>query len=209
MKLILRQLGLQDYESTWQKMRDFTDQRIAGSTSELWLLEHPPVFTQGQAGKAEHILNRSEIPIRQTDRGGQVTYHGPGQLILYILLDLKASKIGIRKLVTLMENAVIHLLDTQGIKAQARKEAPGVYINNDKIASLGLRVRRGFSYHGLAVNVDMDLSPFKQINPCGLTDIGLTQLSHLGVMLSIEEAGRILSQYLAEQLNYQLEIRCD
>lgn len=203
-ELCLRQLGQQEYQTTWQAMLDFTEQRQADTPSEIWLLEHPPVFTQGQAGKAEHILNLGDIPLVQTDRGGQVTYHGPGQLVLYTLLDLKKVRLGIRKLVTLLENAVIDLLASKNIQAQARTDAPGVYIENNKIASLGLRVRRGCTYHGLALNIDMDLAPFSRINPCGLTDIGVTQLSDLGVSLSCAEAGKLLAKYLAKELQYRL-----
>lgn len=161
-------------------MRDFTDQRMTTTSSEIWLLQHPPVFTQGQAGKAEHLLKPGDIPVIQTDRGGQVTYHGPGQMIAYVLLGLKSAGLGIRQLVNKLEESVVMLLAEQGIVAQSRQDAPGVYVGEAKIASLGLRVRRGYSYHGLALNVDMDLSPFERINPCGMSGLKVTQLADLG-----------------------------
>ena len=166
--LTTRYLGLQPYESTWYAMRTLTDQRGSTSQSELWLLEHPPVFTQGQAGKAEHVLDAGDIPVVQTDRGGQVTYHGPGQLVAYLMIDLHATRLGIRQLVSAMEQSIIDLLAAMSIAARARADAPGVYVGDKKIASLGLRVRHGCTYHGLALNVDMDLAPFSRINPCGL-----------------------------------------
>jgi lipoyl(octanoyl) transferase len=162
-------------------MREYTDERDAMSEDQLWIVEHPPVYTLGQAGRKEHLLNTQEIPVVQSDRGGQVTYHGPGQIVLYILLDLKRHHIGVRALVSCIEQAVIGLLASYNIKAQTRQNAPGVYIESAKIASLGLRVRRGCSYHGLALNVDMDLEPFSRINPCGYPGLAVTQLADLGV----------------------------
>lgn len=176
-KLKVKNFGLADYHESWQAMRDFTNQRDTQTEDELWLIEHPPVFTQGQAGKPEHILDTSSIPIVQTDRGGQVTYHGPGQLVAYPLLDLKRLKLGVRDLVTALEKTVIELLYNYGIQSAAKADAPGVYVEGKKIASLGLRVRRGCSYHGVAINIDMDLTPFLQINPCGYQDLEMAQLS--------------------------------
>lgn len=160
-------------------MTDFTNQRTLETQDQLWLVEHPPVFTQGQAGKAEHLLSPGEIPVVQTDRGGQVTYHGPGQLVAYPLLDLKRLKIGVRDLVTQIEQTIIATLAHYQISSAAKPDAPGVYVDGKKIASLGLRVRRGCSFHGLALNVDMDLSPFLQINPCGYEGLAMTQIKDL------------------------------
>lgn len=199
---LVRELGLREYRKTWQAMRDMTDARTEDTPSECWLLEHPPVFTQGQAGKPEHLLDPGPIPVVQTDRGGQVTYHGPGQLILYLLLDLKEAGMGIRQLVSAMENSVIALLDEYQVEAYSAPKAPGVYVGQQKIAALGLRVRRGYTYHGLALNVDMDLEPFSRINPCGYAGQEVTQLKSLGVQLNLEQAGKLLVQKLAEQLGY-------
>jgi lipoyl(octanoyl) transferase len=201
--VIVRHLGLQPYEVTWQAMREFTDGRASGTASEIWLLEHPPVYTQGQAGKAEHILDPGDIPLVQTDRGGQVTYHGPGQLIAYLLLDLKAVDRGIRGLVTDMEQSVIGLLAQHHIRACARTDAPGVYVDEKKIAALGLRVRRGYTYHGLALNLDMDLEPFSRINPCGHPGQEVTRLKDLGVNLDLVQAGQELVAQLCEHLHLQ------
>nr|WP_049631972.1 lipoyl(octanoyl) transferase LipB [Cellvibrio sp. pealriver] len=172
-------LGLQDYQTSWQAMSDFTNQRTPDTTDQLWLVEHPPVFTQGQAGKAEHLLFPGDIPVVQTDRGGQVTYHGPGQLVAYPLLDLRRLNIGVRELVTRIEQTIVATLAHYGIESAAKPDAPGVYVNGDKIASLGLRVRRGCSFHGLALNVDMDLSPFGRINPCGYQGLAMAQMRDL------------------------------
>jgi len=172
-------LGLQDYQTSWQAMSDFTNQRTPDTTDQLWLVEHPPVFTQGQTGKAEHLLFPGDIPVVQTDRGGQVTYHGPGQLVAYPLLDLRRLNIGVRELVTRIEQTIVATLAHYGIESAAKPDAPGVYVNGDKIASLGLRVRRGCSFHGLALNVDMDLSPFGRINPCGYQGLAMAQIREL------------------------------
>lgn len=172
-------LGQQDYQTSWQAMSDFTNQRTAETVDQLWLVEHPPVFTQGQAGKAEHLLFPGDIPVVQTDRGGQVTYHGPGQLVAYPLLDLRRLNIGVRELVTRIEQTIVATLAHYAIESAAKADAPGVYVNGDKIASLGLRVRRGCSFHGLALNVDMDLSPFGRINPCGYQGLAMTQIRDL------------------------------
>lgn len=172
-------LGRQDYLSCWQAMTDFTNQRTPETVDQLWLVEHPPVFTQGQAGKAEHLLFPGDIPVVQSDRGGQVTYHGPGQLVAYPLLDLRRLKIGVRELVTSIEQTIVATLAHYGIDSAAKPDAPGVYVNGDKIASLGLRVRRGCSFHGLALNVDMDLAPFLRINPCGYQGLAMAQMRDL------------------------------
>ncbi|RLJ17023.1 octanoyltransferase [bacterium endosymbiont of Escarpia laminata] len=200
--LLIRQLGLQPYETTWQAMQDYTDRRDANSRDELWLLQHPPVFTLGQAGKPEHLLRPGAIPVIKSDRGGQVTYHGPGQLIAYLMLDLRRVKIGVRALVSLLEQGVIDLLATQGIDAAARSDAPGVYVNGSKIAALGLRVRHGCSFHGLSLNVDMDLEPFSRINPCGHPGLVVTQLADLNQTTDIPTLGRDLAKHLASGLGY-------
>lgn len=176
-------LGVQPYEPVWQAMQRYTDTRTAEDRDQLWLLEHAPVFTQGQAGKPEHLLDTGDIPVVQADRGGQVTYHGPGQMIGYVMLDLKRQKFGVRALVTALERSVIASLAWHGIEAYARPDAPGVYVTQDgnmaKIASLGLRVRRGCSFHGIAYNIDMDLAPFHRINPCGYAGMPMTHLRAL------------------------------
>ena len=177
--VVVRQLGLQDYRPVWQSMTDFTNQRTPETPDELWLVEHPPVFTQGQAGKPEHLLLPGDIPVIQTDRGGQVTYHGPGQLVAYPLLDLRRLKLGVRDLVSAIEQTIVATLAVYGIEAYPKPDAPGVYVAGDKIASLGLRVRRGCSFHGLALNVDMDLEPFQRINPCGYEGLAMTQMRDL------------------------------
>lgn len=188
-------------------MQAFTDQRQADTPDEIWLLQHTPVFTQGQAGKAEHLLNPGEIPVVKTDRGGQVTYHGPGQLIVYLLLDLRRKKLGVRDVVSLMEEAVIAILADYGQSAVARADAPGVYVDGCKIASLGLRVRRGCSFHGLALNVDMDLQPFARINPCGYAGMQMTQLRDLCAGANIDSAAKNLIDFLVKRLNYvQVEL---
>jgi len=200
--IIVKRLGQQPYEKVWSEMQQFTRERSRPSLSQIWIVEHPPVFTQGQAGKAEHILNAGDIPVVQTDRGGQVTYHGPGQAILYPMLDLHELGIGVRPLVSALENAVIELLQGHQIHAQARKDAPGVYVDNQKIASLGLRIRKGFSYHGLSLNVNMDLSPFQQINPCGYKGLEVTQMADLGAIISVNDAALAVVDNLAQQLNF-------
>jgi len=176
-KILVRHLGLQPYEPVSRAMHDFTDTRDETSPDEIWLVEHYPVFTQGQAGKAEHVLVPGDIPVIQSDRGGQVTYHGPGQQVMYVLLDLKRRKLGVRELVTLLENTVVDTLAAYGIQAHPRADAPGVYVGDSKICSLGLRIRRGCSFHGLALNINMDLSPFLRINPCGYAGMEMVQMS--------------------------------
>jgi lipoyl(octanoyl) transferase len=188
MNLRIKNLGLVDYRATWEAMRQLTEMRNPETTDEIWLVEHPPVFTLGRNGDPAHILNATGMPIVESDRGGQVTYHGPGQLVAYTLFDLNRLGIGIRSLVTGLENAVINTLSQYGIKAEAHRDAPGVYVAGKKIASLGLRIRKGCSYHGLSLNVDMDLTPFTAINPCGHPGLQVTQLVDLGVPVKTYEA---------------------
>lgn len=175
--MIIRNLGINDYLEVWDKMRKFTIERDENTEDELWLLEHYPVYTQGQAGKAQHILRSTNIPIVQTDRGGQVTYHGPGQLVAYILINLTKKKIGVRSLVCKLEEVIINSLQDFKIEASRKEKAPGVYVANKKIASIGLRIKNGYSYHGVAINVDPDLGPFKNINPCGFESLEMTKIS--------------------------------
>ncbi|WP_277811026.1 lipoyl(octanoyl) transferase LipB [Chromohalobacter canadensis] len=175
----LHRLGRRTYEPVWQAMRKLTGERDATTPDQFWLVEHEPVFTQGQAGKPEHLLMPGDIPVVATDRGGQVTYHGPGQVVLYPLIDVRRAKLGVRELVSALENTVIALLAEYGVEAHARPDAPGVYVGEAKIASLGLRIRRGASFHGVALNVDGDLSPFQRINPCGYAGMAMTRLADL------------------------------
>ncbi len=198
--LIIRDLGQVDYTSTWQRMQQFTDQRDETTVDEIWLLEHPPVFTQGQAGKAEHLLFPGEIPVVQVDRGGQVTYHGPGQLVAYVLLNIKRRNLGVRQLVNLIEQSIIDTLAENQIQAFAKADAPGVYVDNKKVASLGLRVRKGCTFHGLALNVDMDLSPFSRINPCGYAGMQMVQSKDLGGPVSMTQAKQQLTSQLLKLL---------
>ena len=172
----LRFLGIQPYELIWQQMLEFTLHRSASTVDDLWILQHEPVFTLGQAGKPEHILNAHDIPVIKSDRGGQVTYHGPGQLVIYLLIDVRRNKLGIRQLVDLIENSIIAVLATYGVSGETRPRAPGVYVDDKKIAALGLRIKQGCSYHGLSFNIDMDLTPFTYINPCGYVGLETTQL---------------------------------
>lgn len=197
-----RRKGLVDYAPTLEAMRAFTDARTDDTPDELWLLQHPSVFTQGQAGKAEHVLAPGDIPVVQVDRGGQVTYHGPGQWVVYLLIDLRRRSLGVRDLVTLIENVLVELLAGFGIEAAADPAAPGVYVEGRKIASLGLRVRRGCSYHGLALNVDMDLEPFARINPCGHVGLQVTSMAAELPQrnISIEAVGETLIETLAQNM---------
>jgi lipoyl(octanoyl) transferase len=199
-ELIVRNLGRVEYEPTWRAMQDFTAQRSPDTPDEIWLLEHPPVYTQGQAGKPEHLIALTPIPVVPIDRGGQITYHGPGQVVVYVLVDLRRRGYGIRELVSRMEQAVIDLLATQGVAAERRSGAPGVYVNGAKIAALGLRVKHGCTYHGLALNVDMDLSPFAAINPCGYPGLAVTDCRRLGAVLTLAEAGRSLVEALRHRI---------
>jgi lipoyl(octanoyl) transferase len=191
-----------DYVNCWQAMKNFTDQRNPDSPDEIWTLEHAPVFTQGQNGKAEHVLNPGNIPVIKTDRGGQVTYHGPGQLIVYTLVDVKRKQLNVRELVTVLEQSVIQLLSDLHVKAEAKCSAPGVYVNHAKICSVGLRIRRGCAYHGLALNVAMDLTPFTGINPCGFTGLSMTQLQTLRPHADFASIRTKLIEYLATNLRY-------
>lgn len=199
---LIKQLGLRPYEETFEAMRTLTQARTAGTADEIWLLEHPRVFTQGQAGKPEHLLMPGDIPVVQSDRGGQVTYHGPGQLVGYFMLDLERLGYGIRTLVMRLENAIIASLAAQHIHAVSRRDAPGVYVDGAKIASLGLRVRKGCTYHGIAINVKMDLEPFSRINPCGHQGMHMTQTSALGGVTTTHEMTQRLIPELLQQLGY-------
>lgn len=199
---LIRQLGLRPYDETFAAMRDFTLARDERTPDEIWFLEHPPVFTQGQAGKAEHLLMPGGIPVVQSDRGGQVTYHGPGQSVVYFLIDLQRRGYGIRSLVTRLEEAIVATLAGYGITAAARRDAPGVYVGNDKIASLGLRVRNGRTYHGLALNIDMDLEPFSRINPCGYQGLRMIQLRDLGAPTELARVNADLERALLRSLGY-------
>ena len=203
MRPVIRHLGEVDYQKTWQAMQDFTDSRDKDTADELWFLQHPPVYTLGKNGKPEHVLNARDIPVLNSDRGGQVTYHGPGQVVVYTLLDLNRLKIGVRELVTCIEQSIIDLLAGYGIESNARRDAPGVYVNNAKIAALGLRVRKGCSFHGLALNVDMDLEPFSRINPCGYEGLEVTQLNDFVNDIDIDCVIDDLQQKLLKNLSYE------
>jgi len=198
----LKYLGLQPYEPVWHAMQVFTDNRNENTVDEIWMVQHPPVFTQGQAGKPEHILNAGEVPIIQVDRGGQVTYHGPGQIVIYPLIDLKRHKMGIKALVNGIEEALIQTMKVYGVEAKRKEKAPGVYVEGKKIASLGLRVRKGCTFHGLAFNIRMDLEPFSRINPCGYAGLEVTQLSELNPSIDFDDVQEQLIKYLCETLNF-------
>lgn len=200
--LVVKRPGRIDYEAALEAMRAFTAARGADTPDEIWLVEHPPVYTLGQAGKPEHLLLPGDIPVVQADRGGQVTYHGPGQLIAYLLLDVRRSGLGVRELVSRMEQALVALLAEYGVEAHARADAPGVYVGAAKIASLGLRIRHGRSFHGLALNVDMDLEPFRRINPCGYAGLAMTQLRDLVGPIDFAEVRERLQRQLVQQLGY-------
>lgn len=200
--LLIRNLGLQPYEPVSAAMHDFTYHRDDSTPDEIWLVEHPAVFTQGQAGKAEHILLSGDIPVVQSDRGGQVTYHGPGQQIVYLLLNLKRRKLGVRELVTVLEQTVVNTLAEFSITAYPRAEAPGVYVDDRKICSLGLRIRQGCSFHGLALNINMDLSPFLRINPCGYAGMEMTQVSHFVENITLAQVQPRLVANLIALLNH-------
>ncbi|TCP92189.1 lipoyl(octanoyl) transferase [Cricetibacter osteomyelitidis] len=208
--LIVRQLGMRPYEEIWHKMQAFTDTRDEQTLDEIWLVEHPPVFTQGQAGKAEHLLYQSNIPVVQSDRGGQITYHGPGQQVMYVLIDIRRQKalnseFNVRHLVTALEQTVVQALVDFGINSYPKPDAPGVYVDGQKICSLGLCVRKGCSFHGLALNINMDLSPFQQINPCGYAGLQMTQMAMLlnRPDLKLAEIAPHLVTHFAQILNYQ------
>lgn len=200
--VIVRYLGLQDYPDVLQRMQAFNAARGAETSDEIWLLQHPPVFTLGLNAKPEHVLDAGDIPLIQADRGGQVTYHGPGQLIAYLLMDVRRNKLGIRQMVSRLEQAVIDLLAGQGVEAHAKKHAPGVYVGEAKIAALGLRVKQGGTYHGLSLNVDMDLSPFERINPCGYPGLSVIDMAQLGLGYTVDQ----VSEQLLAALCHQFEI---
>ena len=202
-QLVVKRLGRQDYEPVWKAMHEFTDQRTDDTPDEVWLVEHNPVFTQGQAGKAEHLINTGDIPVVQSDRGGQVTYHGPGQLVAYFLINLRRKKLGVRDLVTTIENLVINTLKAYNIDSAARPDAPGVYVDGKKICSLGLRIRKGCSFHGLALNVNMDLTPFLRINPCGYEGMEMVQVSQFGGPDNVEAVEKQLIEELVTLLDYE------
>lgn len=202
MKLRIQSLGLRDYGKVWNAMREFTETRGEHTSDELWLVEHPGVYTLGLNGDPAHIFGPVSAPVIQTDRGGQVTYHGPGQLVLYTLFDLRRLNIGVRTLVGGLESAAIRALGQYGIKAEARRDAPGVYVAGSKIASLGLRIRRGCSYHGLSLNVDMDLAPFSVIDPCGYRGLAVTQLADLGIHIKPLEAAVPLVDRIMQEFGY-------
>jgi lipoyl(octanoyl) transferase len=202
---LLRDLGRQAYEPVWRAMQRFTDARDADTTDELWLVEHDPVFTLGQAGKPEHVLLPGDIPVLQVDRGGQVTYHGPGQLVLYPLLDLKRLKLGVREYVQRIEQVVIDTLADWNIEGRRRDGAPGVYVNDAKVAALGIRVRRGCAFHGLAFNVAMDLEPFRRINPCGFAGLEVTSMLDLGGPSSLDAVKPALLEHVAARFDLQVE----
>ncbi len=201
--VIVRHLGVQDYESTFERMQQFNQQRTEATADEIWLLQHPPVFTLGTNGKPEHLLNPENIPVVQTDRGGQVTYHAPGQLVAYVLLDVKRKGMGVRPLVTALETAVIEFLKQQGIEAYADPKAPGVYVDGAKIAALGLRVKQKGCYHGLSLNVDMELSDFGRINPCGYPGLQVTSLKALSIPLDMQQTTDLMLKALCRQLEIQ------
>ena len=199
--LTIKRLGIVEYETTWHAMQTFTAQRNAETSDEIWLLQHPPVYTQGLAGKPEHLLITPSIPVVKTDRGGQITYHGPGQIVAYVLFDLKRKSIGVKELVKRIEQSIIDLLRNYAIHAERKLGAPGVYVNGAKIAALGLRVKKGCSYHGLALNVAMDLAPYQAINPCGYAGMAVTDMATLGVRASMDDAMNALSKHLITQLS--------
>jgi len=198
--IVVRSLGRRDYEPLWRDMQKFTDERDAETADELWFTEHQPVFTLGLNANREHLLTPGDIPVVQVDRGGQVTFHGPGQLMIYPLIDLKRARIGVRDLVTALEQCIIDLLAELGIDSIARKDAPGVYVDHKKVASVGLRIRRGASFHGMALNIDVDLEPFARINPCGFSDLEVTNLRALGVTLAREEIQARAQDHLLRHL---------
>ncbi len=203
---IVKNLGFRPYQSVYDEMQRFTNARTSDTIDEIWLLEHSAVYTLGQAGDPAHILNAGAIPVVKSDRGGQVTYHGPGQLIVYPLIDLRRYKLGVRSLVELLENVVILLLSRLSIVARSRRDAPGVYVDDAKIAALGLRIRHGCSFHGLSVNVDMDLEPFTRINPCGYEGLQVTQIADHAEVDSVEAIGTQLTDLLVEQLSVREQL---
>jgi lipoyl(octanoyl) transferase len=206
---LIRHLGLVPYESTWRAMQRFTDERGASTPDEIWLLEHPPVFTLGLNASREHLIAPGDIPVVQIDRGGQVTYHGPGQLVVYPLIDLRRRALDVRRLVVALENAVIAYAADLGVAASGSREAPGVYVEGSKLASIGLRIRRGACYHGLALNVSLDLAPFERINVCGYPGLAATRLADWAVGVDVAAAAGALLPHLLRQLGYQSAISTD
>lgn len=204
-KLIIRQLGLQEYGLIWKKMQDFTAKRDVAAADELWCLEHPPIFTMGLNGKKKHLLNINDTPVINVDRGGQVTYHAPGQLVIYTLIDLARLNIGVKELVNIIEQSIIALLADYGVNAQGKENAPGVYVDGAKIAALGLRIKKNKSYHGLSLNLDMDLAPFLQINPCGYEGLAVTQLADLIATVKNKDISESLIFHLSKRLGYAKE----
>ena len=202
--LIIRNLGQRDYVPVWREMQAFSATRSQDTADELWVVEHPPVFTLGLNGKVEHLLNPADIPVIKVDRGGQVTYHGPGQLVVYTLLDIQRRHLGVKELVRHIEQAIIMLLAEYGIEAEGREDAPGVYVAGAKIAALGLRIKKGRTYHGLALNISMDLNPFTQINPCGYAGMSVTQTRDLGIQASLPELRDRLLEHLGTILGYNV-----
>ena len=202
--LLIRNLGQRDYTPVWREMQAFTAARTQDTPDELWIVEHPPVYTLGLNGKAEHLLNPGNIPVVKVDRGGQVTYHGPGQLVIYTLLDIQRRHLGVKELVRHIEQAIVGLLADYGVQAEGREEAPGVYVAGAKIAALGLRVKKGRSYHGLALNISMDLRPFSHINPCGHVGMIVTQTADLGIEATLPQLRDRLIEHLATILGYNV-----
>jgi lipoyl(octanoyl) transferase len=200
--LVVKNLGEKPYVKTWRTMKIFTDSRDECVTDEIWFVQHPPVYTLGQAGKVEHLLTPGDIPVVHSDRGGQVTYHGPGQLVCYLLLDVRRLGLGVRGLVTAIEQSIVQLINSYGITAESKPEAPGVYVDGKKIAALGLRIRKGCSYHGLSLNVDMDLGPFSNINPCGFKDLNVVDMKGLGIDRPMTEIMDALTDILIRQIGY-------
>lgn len=203
--LVVKNLGEEPYTETWQAMKKFTDSREAHAPDEIWFVQHPPVFTLGQAGKVEHLLTPGDIPVVHSDRGGQVTYHGPGQLVCYLLIDVRRRKLGVRDLVTAIEQSIVQLIKAYGVVSESKREAPGVYVDGRKLAALGLRIRKGCSYHGLSLNVDMDLKPFSNINPCGFEGLEVIDMKRLGIDRSMTEVMEALTDILIRQIGYDTD----
>lgn len=203
--LVVKNLGEELYTETWQAMKKFTDSREAHAPDEIWFVQHPPVFTLGQAGKVEHLLTPGDIPVVHSDRGGQVTYHGPGQLVCYLLIDVRRRKLGVRDLVTAIEQSIVQLIKAYGVVSESKREAPGVYVDGRKLAALGLRIRKGCSYHGLSLNVDMDLKPFSNINPCGFEGLEVIDMKRLGIDRSMTEVMEALTDILIRQIGYDTD----
>ena len=203
--LVVKNLGEELYTETWQAMKKFTDSREAHAPDEIWFVQHPPVYTLGQAGKVEHLLTPGDIPVVHSDRGGQVTYHGPGQLVCYLLIDVRRRKLGVRDLVTAIEQSIVQLIKAYGVVSESKREAPGVYVDGRKLAALGLRIRKGCSYHGLSLNVDMDLEPFSNINPCGFEGLEVIDMKRLGIDRSMTEVMEALTDILIRQIGYDTD----